>query len=163
MLIRNVKIEDAQFICEIYNHYVSETVITFEEEVVAVNDMERRIEKITSSHPWFVLEEEGRVVAYAYASPWRVRSAYRFSTELTVYVHRHCRGKGYGSSLYKHLIDEMVERGAHCLYGVIALPNEGSVGLHERLGFEKCGHFHQVGFKFDEWIDVGYWERVISV
>lgn len=162
-MIRPIEQKDANAICGIYNHYVTHTVITFEEEAVTVQDMSQRIEKITETHPWFVLEEEGAVVAYAYASPWRVKSAYRFSAELTVYVHKDRMKKGYGSKLYKHIIDVMEKRGAHCLYGVIALPNEGSTGLHDKLGFTKCGHFHEVGFKFGKWIDVGYYEKVISV
>ena len=162
-MIRNVQINDAQSICGIYNYYVNETVITFEETPVEKGDMEERIVKTSATHPWFVMEETGEVVAYAYAAPWRVRSAYRFSTELTVYVHRDHRGKGYGERIYSHLIDEMTRRGIHCLYGVIALPNEGSTGLHEKLGFKKCGHFTEVGFKFGNWIDVGYWEKIIIV
>lgn len=160
-MIRSVEIADAQQICDIYNYYVENTVITFEEESVDVADMESRIRKITQSHPWYVLIKNGKVLSYAYASPWRVRSAYRFSSELTVYVHRDHRGMGYGTELYRYLIKDMETRGVHCLYGVIALPNEGSSTLHEKLGFTKCGHFHQVGFKFDKWIDVGYWEKII--
>jgi len=163
MKTRPVEREDARAICDIYNHYVKETTITFEEDAVSADEMADRIEKITSSHPWFVLEEEGELVAYAYASPWRVRSAYRFSSELTVYVHKDWRGRGFGSAIYSHLIQTMIDKGAHCLYGGIALPNEGSAAIHEKLGFSKCGHFHEVGFKFGKWIDVGYWEKVISV
>ncbi|MBB6480863.1 arsinothricin resistance N-acetyltransferase ArsN1 family B [Spirochaeta isovalerica] len=163
MNIRSVELTDARSICGIYNYYVTDTVITFEEETVSEEEMAGRIEKITSTHPWFVLEEDGNVIAYAYASPWRVRSAYRFSAELTVYVHRDWTGRGVGSKIYNHLIKNMEERGFHCLYGVIALPNDGSSGLHEKSGFTKCGHFHEVGFKFGRWIDVGYWEKIISV
>lgn len=162
-MIRAVKIEDAGQIREIYNYYVENTVITFEEKSVDLSEMEKRIEKITATHPWIVLEDEGRIQAYAYGSPWRVKSAYRFSTELTVYVHKNSRGKGYGTKLYKSLIEKLEKKGMHCLYGVIALPNEGSTALHEKLGFTKCGHFNQVGFKFDKWLDVGYWEKVINV
>jgi len=162
-MIRAVKMKDAGQIREIYNYYVENTVITFEEDSIDLSEMEKRIKKNTRTHPWIVLEEDGQIQAYAYGSPWRVKSAYRFSAELTVYVHKNSRGKGYGTELYKTLIDKMEKKGMHCLYGVIALPNEGSTGLHEKLGFTKCGHFNQVGYKFDKWIDVGYWEKVISV
>ncbi len=162
-MIRAVKSEDARQILNIYNYYVENTVITFEEDPVDLQEMEKRIEKITSTHPWFVLEVDGKIQAYAYGSPWRVKSAYRFSSELTVYVHKNSRGKGYGTKLYKHLMDTLTESGMHCLYGVIALPNEGSSALHDKLGFTKCGHFSQVGYKFEKWLDVGYWEKVISV
>lgn len=162
MNIRPVKMEDAASLCSIYNYYVNETVITFEEETVSIEDMASRIKKITATHPWVVMEHDGEIVAYAYASPWRVRSAYRFSSELTVYVHKNNRKKGLGKNIYQSLIDTMEKRGSHCLYGVIALPNESSTALHESLGFVKCGHFHEVGFKFDKWIDVGYWEKVVN-
>ncbi|MBI9099112.1 MAG: N-acetyltransferase [Spirochaetaceae bacterium] len=159
-MIRPVEKKDAPSICGIYNYYVNNTVVTFEEASVDMSEMERRIRNITETHPWYVLEEEGQVLAYAYASPWRVKSAYRFSTELTVYVDRNSHGRGFGSTLYAYLIEEMEKRGMHCLYGVIALPNEPSSRLHEKFGFKKCGHFNQVGYKMERWIDVGYWEKV---
>ncbi|MDA3809200.1 MAG: GNAT family N-acetyltransferase [Spirochaetaceae bacterium] len=160
-MIRNVKMEDAADICDIYNYYVENTVITFEEELVTVDDMKNRITSIIGSLPWIVIEEDGKVLAYAYASPWRVRSAYRFSAELTVYVDKNFQGRKLGSRLYSDLISTMKDLGKHCLYGVVALPNEGSTILHEKLGFTKCGHFHQVGYKFNKWLDVGYWEKII--
>lgn len=158
-MIREVEIKDARQICEIYNYYVKNTVITFEEEPVSFLEMEKRIKKIIAAYPWIVFEEKGKVMAYAYAAPWRVRSAYRYSSELTVYVDYESKGKKLGTLLYRALIDRMKEKGLHCLYGVIALPNKGSVALHEKQGFTKCGHFHEVGKKFDKWIDVGYWEK----
>ena len=160
-MIRTVEKDDSRDICNIYNYYVENTCITFEEQSVSVEDMQNRIENICVTNPWIVYIEDDKVLAYAYGSPWRVRSAYRFSAELTVYVDRNHMGKGLGSTLYNELIELMREKGAHCLYGVIALPNEGSTILHEKLGFSKCGHFNQVGFKFDKWIDVGYWEKVL--
>lgn len=161
-MIRPVVKEDAPMICDIYNYYVENTVITFEENPVDADEMGRRIQNITETHPWIVFEEEGLILAYAYASPWRVKSAYRFSAELTVYADVNHRGKKIGSTLYTALIKKMEEMGKHCLYGVIAVPNEASDKLHKRLGFTKCGHFHQVGYKFGKWVDVSYWERLSS-
>lgn len=162
-MIRDVELKDSEQICKIYNYYVKNTVITFEEEPVSVSEMENRIKKTTATHPWIVYEKEGTVVAYAYASPWRVKSAYRFSAELTVYADINNRGQGLGSTLYSELISRMVEKGIHCVYGVITVPNEISFKLHEKLGFSQCAHCHEVGFKFDKWIDVAYWERILSV
>jgi phosphinothricin acetyltransferase len=162
-MIRDVDLKDTQEICDIYNYYVENTIITFEEELVSSSHMEEKIVKTLETHPWIVYEEKGKVVAYAYASPWRVKSAYRFSAELTVYVDKNYTGKGFGSLLYSRLLELMAEKGIHCVYGVVTIPNEGSNRLHKKLGFSQCAHCHEVGFKFNKWIDVAYWEKILSV
>jgi L-amino acid N-acyltransferase YncA len=149
-------------IAEIYNHYVAETVITFEEEPVSAPEMARRIEEARSaSLPWLVAEREGKVVGYAYASQWRARSAYRFSVEVTVYLDPGYPRRGIGSRLYEALLPELKTRGIHAALGVIALPNEASVALHEKFGFAKVAHLREVGLKFDRWVDVGYWQLML--
>lgn len=157
-MIRNATGGDAERIAEIYNHYVLHTTITFEEEAVSAAEMERRIREYTASHPWLVHEEEGRVDGYAYATKWRPRAAYRHSAEVTVYVDDSRRRRGIGAELYGQLIARLRETETKVLVAGIALPNEGSSGLHEKLGFRKVAHFEDIGFKFGRWIDVGYWE-----
>ena len=157
-VIRPVRPEDAVRIAEIYNHYVLNTTVTFEEEPVASAEMERRIREYTATHPWLVREEEGTVAAYAYATGWRGRSAYRWSAELTVYVHQAFLRRGMGLGLYGELLPRLKALDFKALVAGIALPNEGSVALHEKLGFKKVAHFEDIGRKFDCWIDVGYWE-----
>jgi phosphinothricin acetyltransferase len=150
---------DAAAICAIYNSYVTTTTITFEEEAVAELDMAQRIADVSAADlPWLVAEAGGKIVGYAYATKWRVRPAYRYSVESTVYVAPPCVGQGVGRALYDVLLDELRQRGLHVVIGGIALPNEGSVGLHEKLGFHKVALFTEVGLKFGRWIDVGYWE-----
>lgn len=161
-MIRNVNIEDAAAICNIYNHYVQNTIITFEEEPVTIEEMQSRIAEVTSSLPWFVFEENGKVVGYAYASQWKSRCAYRFSVESAIYLHPDFIGKGIGRRMYESLISELRNRSLHGAIGGIALPNEGSVALHERLGFVKVAHFKEVGRKFGRWIDVGYWQLLFQ-
>ncbi len=161
IMIRDVKIDDAEQICKIYNHYVKNTTITFEENSVSILEMENRIKKIMETHPWIVYEKEGKALAYAYGSPWKVRSAYRFSAELTVYTDSDYTGKGIGSKIYNELIEIMEQMNLHCLYGGIALPNKKCEKLHKKLGFVKCGQFNQVGYKFNHWIDVAYWEKIL--
>lgn len=161
-MIRSATPEDAAPICDIYNHYVRETVVTFEEQPVAAEEMAKRIADIVKGLPWLVWEEGGRVLGYAYASPWKVRAAYRHSVEASIYLAPEATGRGIGSSLYRAIIEDVRRRGVHCLIGGAALPNPASVALHERLGFEKVAQFKQVGFKFGRWIDVAYWELVVG-
>jgi L-amino acid N-acyltransferase YncA len=151
---------DAPRICEIYNHYVVNTVVTFEELPVQVDEMARRIADITARFPWFVCELEGAVCGYAYAGSWKERSAYRYAVESTVYLAPHVTGQGIGTLLYSALLDALRKTDVHCAVGGVSLPNAASVALHEKLGFIKIGHFREVGRKFDQWVDVGYWEIV---
>jgi L-amino acid N-acyltransferase YncA len=162
MIIRNVIPDDAHAICAIYNHYVENTVISFEEKPVSENEMKRRIREIVRSLPWLVAEEDGRVLGYAYASPWKNRGAYRYAVESTVYLAPDAAGRGIGRRLCRELISALGRRHVHAVMACIALPNPASIGLHEKLGFERVAHFKQIGWKFDRWIDVGYWQLVLE-
>ena len=160
--IRAVETSDADALAEIYNFYVLGTVVTFEEDPISGGEMEQRIGAVRSSTlPWLVAEKDGRVAGYACASPWKTRSAYRFSVEVTVYLAQDSARRGIGSMLYDELLSILHRLGAHAVIGGVALPNEASVALHEKFGFKKVAHFEQVGFKFNQWIDVGYWQRVL--
>jgi phosphinothricin acetyltransferase len=160
-VIRRVSPQDAAAIVGIYNHHVANTIVTFEETPVDEATMRSRIADIDASHAWLVAELDDAVVGYAYASAWRARSAYRRSVETTVYVADGALGRGIGTSLYGALLPELARLGFHCAMGGIALPNAGSVALHERMGFVKVAHFREVGWKLGRWIDVGYWQRML--
>ncbi len=160
-MIRDARERDAHAVSRIYNHYVEHTAVTFEEHAVPTEEMRRRIREVATAFPWIVAEEDGELVGYAYATAWRSRSAYRFSVESTVYIAPEATGRGAGSSLYGELITRLQARPVHSVIGGIALPNDASVALHEKFGFHKVAHFHEVGRKFDRWIDVGYWERIL--
>lgn len=163
MNIRDASVEDAEPIASIYNHFVLTTSISFEEAAVAAAEMARRIADVGSAGlPWLVAEIDGAVAGYAYATKWRVRNAYRFSVETTVYLSPAHAGQGLGTALYQALLARLRKGGYHSAIGGIAQPNAASVALHEKLGFEKVAHFSEVGFKFDRWIDVGYWELRLS-
>lgn len=160
--IRAAAPSDTAAIAEIYNHYVTQTVVTFEEVPVAAAEIARRIEEVQSaSLPWLVAEAERHVVGYAYATPWKARTGYRFSAEITVYLAPGHGRRGLGSQLYDQLFPLLQARRIHAVMGGIALPNEASVALHEKFGLRKVAHFKEVGFKFDRWIDVGYWQRTL--
>ncbi len=160
MNIRPCEPKDVEQICEIYNYYITNTVITFEEEPLAVSEMSQRINAYTRLYPWLVCEVEGELVGYAYASKWKERSAYKNTAEVTVYLRNGFSRRGYGKALYASLLQSLKELKCHVILGCIALPNESSEKLHEHFGFVKVAHFSQVGLKFGQWVDVGYWQKV---
>ena len=154
---------DAEPICAIYNHYVTQTTISFEEEPVTPAEMAQRIADVGAAGlPWLVLIDGDTLIGYAYATKWRVRQAYRFSVETSVYLDCRQAGQGAGRVLYEALLAELRRRELHLAIAGIAQPNEASVRLHERLGFKKVAHFSEVGRKFDNWIDVGYWQLQLN-
>jgi phosphinothricin acetyltransferase len=159
---RNVKIEDAADIIRIYNSYVNDTIVTFDEEYMSLMEMERKVENWDSRYPWLVYEEDGQVIGYAYADTWKLKSAYRTSVETTIYLDKNATGKQIGYKLYSELIRQLKNDGFKVLIGCISLPNPPSIKLHEKLGFEKVGHFKQMGYKLGQWIDVGYWQLIVS-
>jgi L-amino acid N-acyltransferase YncA len=160
-MIRTVENQDLREICSIYNYYIANTTITFEEESISVDEMKRRIMEVTSSYPWLVYEDHGTVIGYAYASKWKARAAYRRSVELSIYISKDNLGKGIGKKLYKTLLAELRKTDVHAVIGGMSLPNELSKKLHESLGFKKIAEFKEVGYKFHKWVDVGYWELII--
>jgi L-amino acid N-acyltransferase YncA len=160
MKIRLCEERDIATVCDIYNYYIENTVITFEEKPVSFGEMNKRFELYTKAYPWLVCEVEGAVVGYAYATKWKEREAYRNTVESTVYIRNSLFGKGYGKALYQALIDDLRTNQRHVLLGCIALPNDASVRLHEYFGFEKVAHFSEVGRKFERWVDVGYWQKI---
>lgn len=161
-VVRPVRAGDEGRICEIYNHYVSSSHVTFEEAPVEPATIAARIRDVGADLPYLVCEEEDRVVGYAYATRWRPRSAYRYSVEVSAYVDHAGLGRGIGTALYERLLSELVRRGVHAVLAGIALPNAESVRFHERFGFEPVASLHEVGWKLGRWIDVGYWQLVIG-
>ena len=157
-MLRDATVHDSANICEIYNHYILSTVVTFEEKAVTPSEMSARINKIRERFPWIVFEHENEILGYAYATEWKSRAAYKHTAETTVYLDSAATRQGIGSRLYQSLLERLELLGFHVAIAGIALPNEASVGLHERFGFTKVAQFGQVGRKFDRWIDVGYWE-----
>ena len=161
--IRAVTADDTPAIADIYNHYVMDTLVTFEEEPVSGEELWRRVEAVrTADLPWLVADDAGMVVGYAYATPWRARIGYRYSVEVTVYIDARQKGRGIGSRLYETLFTELQSRGFHSAIGGIALPNDASVALHEKFDMKKVAHFERVGIKFGHWTDVGYWQRIFD-
>lgn len=161
-MIRNVQLSDAKRIAKIYNPYIKDTIITFEEELVTVEDIAERIKAITKKNfPYIVYEENGDVVGYAYLSNWRSRSAYDITLETSVYIDKKAQAKGLGTILYAELINRAREINIHSLIGVISLPNPISQKLHEKFNFELVGNFKESGLKFNNFIDVEFWQLIL--
>lgn len=161
--IRSVKSSDANAIAVIYNHFIEHTVATFEQENVSTAEMQSRIAKIKAQQlPWLVLEDERGILGYAYATRWKERVAYRFSVETTIYLKPGVEGKGLGTTLYSTLFELLKNLNLHSAIAGIALPNEHSIKLHEKMGMRKVAHFEEVGFKLNRWIDTGYWQKTLS-
>ena len=160
--IRHATAADAAALCAIYNHYVLSTCISFEVDALSVADMEQRIADISARFPWQVHEEQGRILGYAYASQWKPRRAYEYAVESSIYLVPDSAGKGIGSGLYSALLTLLKQAQVHVVMAGIAMPNAGSVALHEKMGFAKVGHFEQVGKKFEQWIDVAYWQLILG-
>jgi phosphinothricin acetyltransferase len=159
--LRDAGAADAAAIAAIYNHYVATTTISMENDPVTSEDMAGRIADVQAAGlPWLALIEDGRLCGYAYASKWRARPGYRHAVESSVYVDPALRGRGHGLTLYRALLARLDGR-FHSVIGGIALPNAASIALHERLGFRQVACFHEVGHKFGNWVDVGYWELTL--
>ncbi|MDR1316597.1 MAG: GNAT family N-acetyltransferase [Spirochaetales bacterium] len=161
-MIRPITLADTAAVTDIYNYYIVNTTASFEELPITPLEMENRIRNITSKFPWLILEENGTIAGYAYLSTWKERVSYRYTAEVSIYLKFGNESRGMGSMLMKHLLKKNGKSNIHILTACIALPNLRSVGLHEKFGFKKVGHFHEVGFKMNQWIDVGAWELLLN-
>lgn len=159
--IRTINKSDISAITAIYNYYIENTTITFEENCLTEKEMAIRVEQISLQFPFLVAETEGMIIGYAYATKWKERSAYRFSAETTVYLQMNQRGNGVGSMLLSALIIRLKELKLHTLIAGIALPNQASIALHEKFGFVKVACFKEVGYKFKKWVDVEYLQLIL--
>ena len=155
--IRLVEPGDAEAIAAIYAPHVTSGVASFEMEPPDADEFRRRIFATTATHPWLVCERDGEVVGYVYAATHNPRAAYRWSTNVTVYVNPQQHRSGIGRALYMSLFEVLRLQGFYNAYGGITLPNASSVGLHEAMGFRLVGIYKEVGYKFDAWHDVGWW------
>ncbi len=160
-IIRPVTLEDASAILEIYQYYINDTWVTFELEVPTLEDFTARIQSISNSYPYLVGELDGKVVGYAYSSKYREREAFRYSAEISIYLDRYAQSKGYGKLLFTKLLEATKEQGYHSVVSAISLPNEKSIRLHREFDFTEIGVFHDSGYKFDQWVDVIWFEKIL--
>jgi phosphinothricin acetyltransferase len=159
--IRPATAADAEAIQRIYAPIVEKTAISFEYEPPSVEEMAARIASTSQTHPYLVAVTDGKVCGYVYAGAHAERAAYQYSVNTTVYIAPEARGTGVGRALYSELLPELKQRGFHMAFAGITSPNPGSVALHESVGFKPLGVYREVGFKFDRWHDVGWWQRLL--
>lgn len=160
--IRLASTADAGAIAAIYAPYCDSTVISFEETAPTADEMARRIASIGATRPWIVLEDEGAIVGYAYASAHHERAAYRWSVSTAIYIRRDRHRRGAGRALYTTLFALLRALGYCQATAGITLPNPASVGLHTAFGFAAVGVYRQIGYKMGEWHDVGWYQAEIQ-
>lgn len=160
MEIRRAVSADAAAIADIYAHYVRETAITFATVAPTAEEYAARI--ADDRFPFFVAEERGCVTGFVYAAPFRQKEAYRWDVELTIYLAPGCEGRGTGAALMEACLRTLTAQGYLNAYSCITLPNERSVGLHRRFGFEELGVFPKTGYKMGRWNDVVWMGRELG-
>lgn len=161
-MIRPMTLNDVSEITCIYAHYVNNTVVTFDTKVPSKTEMRERLLPIIGNCPAWVCVEEGKIAGYCYAHEWKTKKAYSSTAETTIYLHPDHLRKGYGRILMEQLIEDCRKRSYHALIACITIPNEPSVKLHERLDFKQVSHFHEVGRKFNRWLDVADYELILE-
>lgn len=160
-VVRGASAQDGAACAAIYTPYVTDTAITFEIDPPGATEMSARITAAVQSHAWLVLEEAGRVVGYAYGSPFKARAAYRWACEVSIYLEPGRRRTGAGRMLYEALLPRLADRGYRMAVAGMTLPNDASVGLHTAMGFEPAGTYRRIGWKLDAWHDVAWMQRTI--
>ncbi|MCR4890688.1 MAG: GNAT family N-acetyltransferase [Lachnospiraceae bacterium] len=169
MNIRRARIEDAERLLEIYSYYVLNTAISFEYDVPTLEEFRGRMRHIQEKYPYFLLEEDGVIKGYSYAGVFKARTAYDHSCEVTIYLDRDSKGRGYGRALYQALEQALIKQGIINLYACIADPIEedeyltkNSELFHHHMGYTKVGEFHKCGYKFDRWYNMVWMEKIIG-
>ena len=169
MTIRTATIEDAADLLRIYAPYVEKTAITFEYDVPSVDEFRSRIEHTLEKYPYLVAEQDGRIVGYAYAGVFKARAAYNHCVETSIYVDMGSQHQGIGKTLYSALEEKLKAQGilnVNACISWIDTPNEylthQSPKFHAKEGYVKVAHFHLCGYKFGQWFDMIWMEKMIG-
>lgn len=160
--IRDVTLEDAHKLVEIYAPYVLNTDVTFEYDVPSVEEFKQRIINITKKYPYYVIENNDVIVGYAYASDYRSRKAYQYVCELSIYIDQNYHGKQVGTMLYNQLLETLKSLNYQKVYACITYPNDKSIAFHNKFGFEQIAYFKECGYKQNQWLDMIFMEKRIN-
>ena len=159
--IREANPEDARSIANIYNHYIENTVITFDTETISTDAMHHKIAELQDKYPVLVITCDNEVAGFAYGSSWKTKTAYKYCAETTIYMHPSFQSKGLGIRLYRAVLASLPLFDIVNAIACITVPNDASIKLHEKLGFRRVGRFDKVGYKKETWIDVEYWQKQV--
>lgn len=161
-IIRKATLNDSKNILDIYSYYIENTAASFEIETPCLVDFSNRISTVMNVYPYFVCTINDKTIGYAYASKHREREAYRYDVDVSVYIRNDMHGKGIGTALYNMLFEELKLKNYYNAYAGITLPNEKSIALHQKFGFTDIGVHHKTGYKFNEWRDVLWLEKILK-
>ena len=167
--IRTATLSDAQALLNIYSPYVEHTAITFEYDVPSVEEFASRIKNTLQKYPYLVAEKNGRLLGYAYASPFHERPAYDWAVETSIYVDQNIKHQGIGHRLHDALEDALRSQGILNMNACIAYPPEedeyldkNSVEFHTHMGYRLVGEFYKCGYKFHRWYNMVWMEKLIG-
>jgi len=160
-MIRYVEEKDYKEITDIYNYYIKNTTITFEEDELSYDNMRKRIDSIKKKFPYIVYEEDGSILGYAYLNYFSERSAYRFSLDLSIYLKNGELTKGIGSALYNKIENIARKKGIKKIISCITLSNDRSISFHKKMGFSECGRMNNVGYKHNAWQSIVWMDKDI--
>jgi L-amino acid N-acyltransferase YncA len=153
---------DAIAVRDIFKYYIEETAITFELTLPSVNDFELRIDTIMEQFPWIVVTKNEQIVGLAYGAKHRVRQAYQWCTEMSVYILPDFQKEGLASRLYQGLLMLLSEQGFYNAYAGVTLPNDKSLKFHQKLGFTEIARYNSIGWKLGKWHDVVWLQKTIK-
>ena len=162
IIIRSANPHDTEKMLEIYAPYILNSTVSFETEVPLKEEFQARVLHYQEKLPWLVCNIDNNLAGYTYATDHRQRNAYDVTKELSVYVHNDYRNCGVATGLYTALIEILKAQGVSNVLAGITLPNSESVGFHESMGFKPVGVYHNVGYKFGEFQDTGWWELMLD-
>jgi phosphinothricin acetyltransferase len=157
--IRSATAADAAALLAIYAPFVEHTAVSFETAPPGEDEFAARIRAVTAQWSWLVAECDGAIAGFAYGGTHRARPAYRWSVETSAYIDPRFQRRGIGTALYRALFEALIARGYCNAFAGATLPNDASVALHRRVGFEPIGVFRRVGYKFGRWHDVAWMQR----
>ena len=161
LTIRPIGARDIPACLTIYNYYIENTTITFEEEPLTLEAFSARVSRIQEHYPYLVAEEDGAVVGYAYLDAYNERSAYRYTADLSIYLAHSCMGRGVGSQLLTAIEHEGEKMGLHSIVAIITEENARSIAFHERHGYREVGRLYKSGFKLGRWLDVAFCQKML--
>ena len=153
---------NATAVAAIYAPYVKETTITFDYAVPSEEDFAQRIAETVTTYPYFVAEDNGVILGYAYAHAYKERAAYDWAVEVSVYVDRQKRGNGAGKLLYRSLEQTLKKQNVAILTACITGGNQASIDFHKKLGYQQVANFPKIGYKFDQWLDVIWLQKFLT-